>query len=411
MNFKILKHQAEFIESKTINTGLIGGFGSGKTYAGISKSIIQMVEHQINIAYYLPIYQLITDVAIPNFEHLLHEFGIDFETNKVEKKITTPYGKIMMRSFDNPKTIVAYEVGYSVIDEADTVGKDKMRVIYRQVHGRNRQTLPNNESPKLDFVSTPHGHKFLYEFFVTNQNKDRKVIRAKTDDNFFVHQSFIEGMQRDYSSTEIDAFRYGLFVNLTTGLVYRSFNKELNGSKLFPVLNETLHVGMDFNVGKMAAVVFIVRGGKIHAVDEFFGAQDTRDLVKQILVKYITHHIICYPDSSGNNRSTNSNITDIQILRKDFTVDVKHNPSVKNRINKVNACFENDMGERELFINEERCSHLVLCLESQVYKDGKPDKNNDFDHLIDAGGYFIYNWKSTPRTTTPLNRRFGNVGG
>ena len=408
VNVGLFRHQVEFINSTTTNTGLIGGFGSGKTHAGITKSICQLIANRVNIAYYLPTYALIKDVGIPNFESLLTQFGIAFKTNKVDKDITTQYGKIMLRSFDRPETIVAYEVGYSVIDEADTVPKEKMRVIYRQAHGRNRQVLPNNATPKPDFVSTPHGHKFLYEFFVTKSTPDRYMIRAKTDDNLFLHASYIEGMRTGYTSAEMEAFRFGKFINLTTGLVYSYYNQEANNSVLQAYPKEVIHVGIDFNIGKMSAVSSVIRDGEIHCIDEVFGAYDTRDLVEQLKAKHFNNKLICYPDRSGLNRSTNSNVTDIEILKKHFTVVVKYKPSIRNRVNKVNACFENDMGLRELYVNAEKCPHLVICLESQVYDSkGKPDKHNDFDHLPDCLGYFIYTYKAKPPSRTPNYRKYG----
>jgi len=31
-------------------------------------------------------------------------------------------------------------------------------------------------------------------------------------------------------------------------------------------------------------------------------------------------------------------------------------------------------------------------LERQTYKNGEPDKSTGFDHITEAGGYFIFNY-------------------
>lgn len=409
VTINLLPHQAEFIGSKSLNTGLIGGFGSGKTYAGICKSIMVHMTERVNVGYYLPTYQLIKDVGIPVFENLFRDHRVEYTTNMVDKTLKTDFGKIMLRSFDRPHNIVAYEVGYSVIDEADIPPKGKMSEIYRQVHGRNRQPLQENQANRLDFVSTPNGHKFLYDFFVTNSDKDKHIIRAKTDDNIYIPKSFIEGMQKNYSQAEIKAFRYGEFVNLTTGLVYRSYDKEHNRSQALASPHDTLHIGIDFNIGKMSAVICKIINGNIHVVDEIYGQHDTQELIQEIRRRY-NNKIIAYPDASGLHRKTNSNFTDIDLLKRQFTVLTNYNPSVRNRVNRVNSNFCNDRLERRVFINYDKCPFLVTSLLSQVYDaKGKPDKNNDFDHMVDALGYIVYHYFLLPPSNTPLHRKYSMI--
>jgi len=59
------KAQSEFILSEKRHTAFVGGFGSGKTFAGTFKTIFQLIElnkqseKPIPVAYYLPIYSLI----------------------------------------------------------------------------------------------------------------------------------------------------------------------------------------------------------------------------------------------------------------------------------------------------------------------------------------------------------------
>ena len=175
IDVQILKHQIAFINSNVKHTGLIGGFGSGKSKAATCKTI-EKLEHfyrnkekglpNIDVAYYLPTYGLIKGVAFKNFKTTLREYGIPYHLKESDKEFITPFGKIIMRSMDNPSMIVGYEVGYSLIDEADRLPKKKMKAAFVDIVARNRTKLPNGEHNCLDMVSTPEGFNFLYEYFV-----------------------------------------------------------------------------------------------------------------------------------------------------------------------------------------------------------------------------------------------------
>ena len=168
---------------------------------------------------------------------------------------------------------------------------------------------------------------------------------------------------------------------------------------------------MDFNVTKMAAVVYVRRGDDMHAVDEFVNLFDTPAMIEAIQEKYPDHEIGIYPDASGENRkSNNASETDIAMLRKaGFKVYVNaSNPAVKDRINSMNARLCNTLGERRLFINLTACPHFAKCQERQIYDDhGQPDKKSGFDHMNDAGTYpiaylFPINHKVTSLSSIPI---------
>jgi len=177
------------------------------------------------------------------------------------------------------------------------------------------------------------------------------------------------------------------------GVIYYCFNRLLSASSETVKVNDVLHVGMDFNVTKMAAVVYVRRGEHMHAVDEFFNLFDTPAMIEAIQERYPDHEVAVYPDASGENRkSSNASETDLALLRKaGFKVHVNsRNPAVKDRINSMNGMLCNTLSERRLFVNVDKCPHFAKCLERQIYDDyGQPDKSAGFDHMNDAGTYPI----------------------
>jgi hypothetical protein len=149
---------------------------------------------------------------------------------------------------------------------------------------------------------------------------------------------------------------------------------------------------MDFNVGKMAAVVHVLRSDdRVCAVDEIVDKLDTPAMIESIKERYEGHPIIVYPDASGGSRKTNdASKSDISLLRSaEFTVCApKANGRVRDRVLALNALI-NNKGQRRYLVNPARCPHLVESLEKQAYdKNGEPDKSGGLDHIVDAPGYF-----------------------
>ena len=91
---ELFKHQHDFLFSDAIHTGLVAGFGSGKSYVGTLKTITQKLRYPgIDVAYYLPTYNLIKDIAFIRFSELLTQFNIPYTLSKSDKDFITPYGR------------------------------------------------------------------------------------------------------------------------------------------------------------------------------------------------------------------------------------------------------------------------------------------------------------------------------
>lgn len=387
----LFEHQEDFLYSEYPSTGLVAGFGSGKSYVGTIKSCKKLSELKCNIGYYLPTYQLIKDIAFENFTNILDTFRVPHKLHESDKVFYTDYGNVYLRSMDNPSNIIGYETGYSLIDEADILPTDKMSKAYKAIVSRNRTVLPKGYVNATDMVSTPEGFKFLYEYYVKNSNKRRKLIQANTLDNTTLPQSYIDNLYDTYPAEQLEAYMKGQFVNLTTGTVYRDFDRKKNIDNSKEAGSNILYIGMDFNITKMACTIAIKEGDNRYVIDEIVDEYDTSDIVKEIQKRYPNNRIFVYPDAAGAARNT-SGKSDHDILRKaGFKVNVpSKNPFVRDRINSVNKEF----ADCTTFINSNRCPSLVSALEKQSYnKNGEPDKSTGHDHVLDGFGYEVHNSK------------------
>jgi len=297
------------------------------------------------------------------------------------------YGTIIFRSMDNPDTIVGYEVAYSLIDEADILPSDKMEKVYQKILGRNRSV----DNAIVDAVSTPEGFKWLYE---KSKDGSFNVIKAKTTDNKFLPNNYIDQLKSQYPEQLLKAYLNGEFVNLTSGTVYY-FNRDKHNTDLTHTDRDYLIIGQDFNIGSCCSVVYIRDGRNMYAIDEF-ASHDTFRIIDNIKRRYPHNKSEVIPDASGNQGQTNASKSDIQLLR-DAGIKVNvpsSNPRVMDRINTTNNHFE----KMNLFINVRKCPNFAKAMEQQAYDDkGVPEKFNGagtIDDWTDAGTY-------------PLHRLFG----
>lgn len=384
LDFKTLPHQQDFIRSKQ-NAMLVGGFGSGKSEAGVIKTIIKKLEYpQHKVAYYLPSYPLIRDIAFGKFTEMLDNIGLKYRLNRSDKELfINGFGSVIFRTLSEPDSIVGYEVAYSLIDEADILPADKMDNAYNKILARNRSI----DGANVDMVSTPEGFGFLY----SKANSGHfNVVNAKTTDNKFVPDSYITNLKEQYTPELLEAYLNGKFVNLTSGTVYEYFNRKEHNTDEILSENETIHIGQDFNIGGCCSVVFSVRANTTIVVDEF-SSHDTQDIVNNINKRYPNRDIILYPDASGYAGKTNASLSDIDMLRNaGFKINApRKNGRVKDRVNTVN----NLLSKGRILINVKNCPNVTKALEQQAYdKNGEPEKFNGastVDDWNDALGYFV----------------------
>ena len=406
--------QRSFVFCKDAFPAFVGGFGSGKTAAAIARAItLKRLCPGQDVAYYLPTYGLVEDIAYQRFPALFERNGFDYKLNRQAATLQTDIGRIIFRTMDNPDRIVGYEVAHSICDELDTLPIEKARNVWNKVIARNRQkayTVDGQPIPNTVAVATtPEGFRFVHERWVRNKAPGYALFRARTLDNAAnLPDGYIENLQNSYPSALLAAYLDGEFCNLTSGSVYAEFDRALNASFETIQDGDHLHVGMDFNVGKMSAVIHVLRGDDPHAVAELTGVFDTPAMALLLRTRFAGHSITVYPDASGNSRkSNNASESDISILRQaGLRVCVNPtNPAVKDRVLSLNRMIHCDF-IRRYRVNIERCPDLVESLEKQAYdKNGEPDKSGGFDHVIDAAGYFIayrYPIKRNTASSAPL---------
>ncbi|HBO3622094.1 TPA: terminase family protein [Pseudomonas aeruginosa] len=407
--------QAKFLALPHKFCGFVAGFGSGKTWVGCSGLAQHAWEWpRINAGYFAPTYAQIRDIFYPTMEEVAFDWGLRTKINQANHEVHLYSGSayrttIICRSMEKPQTIVGFKVGRSLVDELDVLSLIKAQQAWRKIIARMRYKVDGLRN-RVDVTTTPEGFKFVFQQFVKQLREKPHLqglyglVQASTYDNEAnLPDDYIDSLMESYPPQLIAAYLRGQFVNLTSGTIYTAYDRTLNASQEAVQPGEPIFVGMDFNVGKMAAVVHVKRLGLPHAVDEIVNGYDTPDMIRQIKERFWlyadgeyrpTRQIRIYPDASGDSRkSVRASETDIALLKQaGFIVSAPAaNPPVKDRINSMNAMFCNAKGERRYRVNPDRCPTYADALEQQVWgTNGEPDKSADIDHPNDAAGYFIH---------------------
>ncbi len=404
VNITATQPQKEFLDLNCKFPAFVAGFGTGKSEVMCVSAMLDSMEGGADslVALYEPTYDLVRLILAPRMEQKLSDWGVPYRYNKSENIIYTSsgqFGDFILRTLDNPARIVGYESFRAKIDELDTLREEHAQDAFNKIIARNRQNpktyqaITDKPVNTVSVFTTPEGFRFTYNKWKKEPAPGYEMIQAATRTNPYLPDDYIQALKDSYPEQLIEAYLEGNFVNLVGGQVYRQFDRRKNHSEEVEQEGDRLHIGMDFNVGKMSAVVHVERNGNPIATNEIFGKLDTPDMIAEIHRLYPGWRISVYPDSSGKNRkSVNASETDIQCLEEQGwqVYFDSANPPVRDRVNAMNAMFCNGNAERRYLINTNRCPLYTDDLEQQVYNDkGEPDKQHDKDHRPDAAGYYI----------------------
>ena len=408
----LLPHQLKFCEDiDHRKLALVCGFGAGKTYALVSKSIILA---SMNVgcisAIFEPTAPMLRDILMRTMNELLELWEIPFTFRasplpEYQLQFKEGVHTILLRTILTYQRLRGQNLCAVGFDEADTVNKRDAEQAMNMALAR----LRSGAVQQFYATTTPEGHSWAFDTFEKNAKDDTRLIKAKTSDNPYLPEGFIDSLLENYPPQLIQAYLNGNFCNLTTGQVYDKFDRNIHVLETDPVINEhePIRVGIDFNIGNMNAVIGIAAANKFIVMDEISKSHDTDSLAKEIKAKYPFNKIYVYPDASGGNRSTNASKTDIQILESYgfLNQSALSNPAIRDRVNSVQGMFLNGKGESKMMISK-KAIRLIECLELQSYNDkGEPDKDSGYDHMNDALGYITW------RLFNPLHMNVGRKTG
>jgi len=384
---KLTKPQDDIFFSDSRFRVVVAGRRFGKTFL----STYELLKHalqgkQRNCWYVAPTYKAAKEIA---WNMLVDAIPDGYMTKKNETALSINLrngSSIALKGAEKPDNLRGRALDFCVLDEFADMRPEAWHEVLRP-------SLSDRRGSAL-FIGTPKGRNHFYDLWTRGIDgvDSWEAFQYTTIEGGNVDPDEIEAAKNDLDSRTFQQEYEARFVNYS-GIIYYAFSREESVKPYNDKPNE-LHIGMDFNVDPMSAVVCVRHGSTLHAIDEIvmYGS-NTDEMVDEIRQRYRQAAITIYPDPAAAQRKTSAGSrTDLNILQNaGFRVKVRQkHPAIRDRINSVNSRLLSSQQERRLFVTP-NCKNVINSLERQTYKEGtsQPNKDDGFDHMNDALGYLI----------------------
>jgi len=365
---------------------VVAGRRFGKTFLSTGKILEQAIKgRDRNVWYVAPTYGAAKEIA---WDMLITTIPPEYiyKTNETSLTLKLINGSVIaLKGAEKPNNLRGRALDFVVLDEFADMRPEAWSEVLRP-------SLSDRQGGCL-FIGTPKGRNHFYDIWAKgiDGDNDWSSFQYTTLQGGNVPEEEVAAARNDLDERTFQQEYEAAFVNYS-GIIYYAFNREKSVKRIEDT-GGTLHIGLDFNIDPMSAVVCLRHGNDLLAIDEIvmYGS-NTDEMVSEIRSKYGDRPAIIYPDPASRQRKTSAGgRTDLSILQNaGFAVKSKNSHAlVRDRINAVNSRLRSSGGDRYLFIDP-KCKHTIKSLERQTYKEGTSQPNKDgFDHMNDALGYLV----------------------
>lgn len=385
---KLLRPQFNTLYSKAFCPVLVGGIGSGKSYTGAWRCIMNARINPHSAGFIgANSYKQLNKATLKTLFDVCKRWHIPYTYKKTDGLLWIGTKMFHCYSMDNFDSFRGIEISDFWIDEVRDTKEEAVTTLL----GRMRDKTGNPRFNGL-MTTSPAGYNWLHDWLVVNPKEGYELIRATSFDNHHLPDHYINMLKGAYDPKMMRQEVYGEFINVISNSIYYAFDRNIHvesfererdeqGNDKYP-----LKIGMDFNVNPMTAVVGWATHDTIYIYDEvWLGDSNTYKTADELIKKgYAGLKLI--PDGTGSSRksSAESGKTDFIILKdKGFDVVKTHNPHVADRYNCVNGLLD-----KARIVIHPRCVKLIKDLEQMARDNDDPL----LSHISDAFGYLCWHF-------------------
>lgn len=409
-----------FMDDENRHPAFVSGFGGGKTYAGLYKSVrLSFINKGLPGIIIAPDFPRVEKILWPTlFDQVLPAVGLsqrDYYFNKTSKVVRFPWGsQFWFLSAEDPRKIVGTNVAWGYVDEAglcpELAWKNADSRI-RHPHALLRQLFATFTPENPGYTMERWGRQEVYG---EDLPAGYVLYQGETADNVFLPDDYLITLLAEWGQEDAQPRVYGRFAVSQSNKVYYAFSeRNYEAMEYDPELE--LELCFDFNsTPGMHVVICQQNGGNQYAIDEIYkrglkieGALDL--IVKRYGLRQVAP-LCVYGDATG--RASASQKGYYHIIRSALTEGMPcpyrqdvptANPSVQDSVAAVNSLLCNAKNDRHLFIHPKNCPRLKADFLQLVTKAEKAramgrvytggfeiDKSNGMlSHASDALRYWI----------------------
>lgn len=421
MKYKLLEAQRKFLEiphDYSLDVAVyLGGYGSGKTFAGALLGILLALKFPGIVGLVgAQTYTLVRDTTLKTYFEHLESMGFlekqDFTWVSAEQKLVFFNGsEILFRHFDEPHKLKSLNLGFVEIEEMSDIPFETFKVLLARMRQKVKSNWKNFTYRIFGHTNPEMQKGWLYKTFCEHPPLNYRLISAPTTQNIYLPDGFCEELKHLYDKSYYEMFVLGKTGDYNSNLVVKDFTDE-NVKEIKYQPDMDLYISCDFNVDPMAWVLAHRTEDKVFYFDELVLENTTTAKTCEEFYRKYPHHkgkIIVNGDASGDNRSCTSEYTNYVIIKKKlqsfgYEVEIKikgFNPPIKNRIAAFNAKVRNANGDIGLYISP-KCEKLLYNIYNLRYQEGssridvptyaqiKQMKELKFlSHPFDAASYLV----------------------
>jgi predicted phage terminase large subunit-like protein len=207
--------QQQFVADEHPYAAFVGGIGSGKSFAGAAKALVQYLGRPCLGLVIAPTFGVLRDSTWRTCLELWAP--LVREVNRGEMRIVLRTGaEALFRSADDPDRLRGPNASWAWIDEGAQCDPETWPITI----GRLRQ---GGQPGRAWTTTTPRGFNWVHEVFVARADASTALYRATTRSNPFVGSSFTTSLEGQYSAAFAAQELEGQFVNLSAGLIRREW--------------------------------------------------------------------------------------------------------------------------------------------------------------------------------------------
>src|SRR5271166_1223775 len=281
LSYKPLPKQAEFHGMSKKFRFFVGGWGNGKSSAGVAEALMLALEYPGSTG--LICRKTRGELKATTQHHFFNGGGGDPERgdytgcpeeliqkfNKTEGKLTLINGSVIhFWPLDEPDKLSNLNLGWFLIDQAEEVPEE----MFLMLRGRLRQ----RNAPRCGLLlANPEGHNWIWMYCVQRPGDfpEMGMVHAKTRDNPNLPEDYLEALEKMPKAWR-ERFMEGSF-DVFSGQIWPEFDPDVHCINPFPVpLNWEIVEGIDHGRRNPTAVLWAAMDemGNIFIVDEHYEA-------------------------------------------------------------------------------------------------------------------------------------------